>query len=197
MPRIPHDSFYLKAFAKYGINPKGVCWIDQKRQFLRFSKLLEALPDDLSKTTLADAGCGFGDLYLYLQKQGISPKHYIGIETLNEFATIAKRRTKQTILHRDILKDDLPSADFYLCSGALNTLSSFETRLFLQRLFEHAKQGVVFNFLCGDKASEVYNYIEENKIYTLIEALGGEIFYKSKDYIPNDMTIGIKRTTMV
>ena len=191
MPKIRHDLFYLNHFEKYGPTPKGVGWNSLKNQQIRFAKLLEALPKDLSDATIVDAGCGFGDLYLYLKRHDRLPKSYIGIETLEPFAKIAHKRTARRIVCADILQDPLPQADYYLISGVLNTLTKFETYLFLYRCYAHADKGVVFNCLYGDKESNVYNYIDENDLLIIIKKLGAKIFYRTSGYIKNDLTVGI------
>ncbi len=193
MPKIPHKYFYLSALKKYGEHdPRSLCWNSLKNQQLRFEVLLEAL-GDIKEKTVVDAGCGFGDFYLFLQKHDRLPKRYIGIETLSEFAQIARRNTRQTILSQDILVDTLPKADIYITSGTLNTLTLFETALFLHRIFKAADEAVVFNFLCADKESEMYNYIPKEKMYELLKQMKATIYFEKTKYIKNDMTIGVKK----
>ena len=193
MPKIPHKHFYLSALKKYGKNdPRSLCWNSSKTQELRFAVIENAL-GKLTTKTLVDAGCGFGDFYLFLKRQNNIPKSYIGIETLKEFADIAKTNTKQTVLGRDVLKDPLPKADIYVASGTLNTLTRFESVLFLKRIFDAANEAVVFNFLCADKKSEVYNYISKKEIYAIIKQMGAKVFFEKTGYLKNDMTIGINR----
>ena len=191
MPKIRHDLFYLSSLEKHGTTPKGLGWNSYKNQQIRFEKLLDALPSNLHNTTVVDAGCGFGDLFLYLKKHNRIPKNYIGIESLERFASIAEKRTKRTIVHADILRDPLPKANYYLISGALNTLTKFETLLFLRRCLEHANKGVVFNCLYGDKESDVYNYIDKNNLLSMIKKLNAKLFYHTSGYIENDITVGI------
>jgi len=191
MPKIDNEIFYTSAFKKYGDNAQGVCWISQERQYIRFAKLLEALPKPLDGYSIVDAGCGFGDLYSYMQKHRLTPKRYIGIEILKDFTKIAKTRTQQQILCADILTDPLPSADYYLCSGMLNTFTRFETLLALRRMLLHAKKGVVCNFLYGAKQSKIYNYISKKELGMMIQALHAECFFQQSNYLENDITVGI------
>ena len=194
MPKIDTRQFYYSALKRYGTTPQALHWIDHNRQTIRFRQILHALPKDLASTTLVDAGCGFGDFYLFLQKNDKQPSKYVGIDILEKFTRIAKKRTNTTVICADILRDPLIRADWYICSGTLNTLTYFETHLFLQRCIEYASCGVVFNFLCADKESDVYNYITEKAMLQLLRHYKTEIFFISKGYLPNDMTIAIRKT---
>ena len=193
MPRIAHEYFYKAAFEKYGENPKALCWRDAASQHLRFEVIYEALPKPLSGYSIGDAGCGLGDFYLFLKTENDLPRHYIGIDLLEEFVTAARKRTKQRILRKDILYETLPSADFYVCSGALNTLTPFESLLFVKQCLDASRQGFVFNFLYGKQESETYNYFDETTITALLEAFDAEIFFSKKGYMQNDMTIGVRK----
>ena len=193
MPKIPHEYFYKAAFEKYGVDPKALCWNDASSQRLRFEILLEALPKPLDSYSIVDAGCGLGDFYLFLQEKGVLPKRYIGIDSFEAFAAVAKRRTKQKIVCADVLHVALPKADYYVCSGALNTLSIFESLLFIKRCLDASSQGFIFNFLYGKKKSETYNYFDDALIETMLESFDAELFFSKKGYMQNDMTIGVRK----
>ena len=193
MPRIDQANFYLKALSRYGIGPKALHWLSKERQYRRFEVLLEALPKDLSFATIVDAGCGFGDLYLFLQERGIRVGRYIGIEQLERFVDIARSKTGCEIYPLDILRDPLPKAHYYLCSGALNTLTPFESHLFIKRMLDSATKGVAFNLLYAKKQSDIYNYFDDDRLEAMLDALGACIYFKRAGYIPNDLTLGVHR----
>ncbi len=193
MPKIDPQYFYLAALKKYGIDAKALCWNTKEHQYTRFEVLRRALPKDIKNLVIADAGCGLGDFLIFLQERGKTPLRYIGIESLEPFVRIAKERTKQEILYLDILTDTLPHADFYVCSGTLNTLTSFESFLFVKKCLDASKEGVIFNFLYGDKESEIYNYIDDAQIEEMLETFHAEIFFEASGYIENDKTIGLRK----
>ena len=193
MPKIDPQYFYLAALKKYGIDAKALCWNTKEHQYTRFEVLRRALPKDIKNLVVADAGCGLGDFWIFLQEREETPLRYIGIESLEPFAQIAKKRTKQEILYLDILTDTLPDADFYVCSGTLNTLTSFESFLFVKKCLDASKEGVIFNFLYGDKESEIYNYIDDAQIEEMLETFHAEIFFEASGYIENDKTIGLRK----
>lgn len=189
MPKIDNEIFYTSAISQYGITPRGVNWLSQNSQELRFEVLLSMLPKDLTQYTLADAGCGFGDLYLYMKKNTTLPKDYIGIDILEQMCTIAKQQTQGEIYNLDICKEELPNADFYVCSGAMNVLKSFETHLFISKCFQSCKYGFVFNVLHGNKESQTYNYITTQEIQTIAKELKVSSLLIRDDYLQNDITV--------
>lgn len=190
MPRIDNKKFYSSAIDLHGVSAKGVNWNSSDSQNLRFKIILELLPQNLNKFTLADAGCGFGDFYLYAKKMATLPKKYIPIDSLEEMVSITKERTDSEAILADICKDPLPSASYYICSGAMNTLELFETHLFMQNCYASSEVGFIFNILCGRKKSQIYNYLTLGDIKTIASEIGvREVKFKD-NYMKNDITVG-------
>ena len=190
MPRINNQQFYISALTTYGQTPRGVNWLSHESQTVRFDAILELLPPNVDSLSIGDAGCGFGDFYTYLP---IKPKHYIGIDSLKEMQKIAQLQTNSQILLKDITKSSLPTLDYYICSGALNILTPFESHQFIANCYKASKKGFIFNVLYGDKESKTYNYLNKKKIETLAKELNvNKIVYKEA-YIENDITVGFYR----
>lgn len=193
MPRIDSKQFYISAIHKHGTTAKGVNWHSKKNQEIRFDILLGILPQELTSLSIVDAGCGFGDLYTYMKKKKKTPKKYIGIDSLVDMYSIASKKTGCEILIADICKDELPFADYYVCSGAMNVLKSFETYQFIRNCYLACGSGFIFNILHGDKESETYNYISTCQIKQIAKELKvGHVELKS-DYLENDITVGFFR----
>jgi SAM-dependent methyltransferase len=189
MPKIDNKTFYSTAIEKYGITAKGVNWHSKESQKLRFDIILDMLPQDMSSYSIADAGCGFGDLYLYMLKKKRAPKEYIGIDSLEEMYAIALNNTGCEIVVADICADKLPSADFYVCSGAMNVLESFETHLFVRNCFLSCRVGFIFNVLHGKKKSQTYNYMTTAEIEQLAKDLDVKKVLIRDDYMDDDITV--------
>ena len=190
MPKIDNDKFYTSALKQYGKSAKGVNWNSKESQEIRFKTILELLPEDLSNYNIGDAGCGFGDFYAYMIMHNKKPKKYLGIDSISEMCTIAKTQTKSEILHLDICKNELPTQDYYVCSGALNTLTSFESYLFIQNCYKSSKNGFVFNVLFGDKESQTYNYMSNYHVEKIAKDLGVKNVVFRDDYLLHDITVG-------
>jgi len=193
MARINNKLFYTSAIKQHGYSAKGLNWISQETQELRFDVLLEFLPDDLSSFCLGDAGCGFGDIYNYMQTHSKVPKEYLGVDSLHEMCLITQEKTASSTLLADICKDKLPTKDYYLCSGALNILTSFETHQFISNCYKSSKYGFIFNILYGDKKSDTYNYITKEKIQNIAKELNVKKIVLKDDYLENDITVGFYR----
>ena len=188
MPRIDSEKFYLASIEKYGVNAKGVNWVSQETQELRFDIILDMLPKNIN--TLVDAGCGFGDFYQYLQNKNIQYTKYTGIDSLHKMCTIASKNTKQEIILADITKDKLPFAEYYICSGAMNILNTFETHLFIKNCLQSSQKAFIFNILHGSKESDTFNYFSIEKIEKIAKDLNVNRIEIRDDYMQNDVTVG-------
>jgi SAM-dependent methyltransferase len=190
MPRINTKKFYTASLKRYAQTAKGVQWHSQESQEIRFKVILQMLPKDLYNYTLVDAGCGFGDFYNYLQKHHIKVNNYIGIDCLDFMCKIARKTTNQEIVYADITKESsLPIGDFYICSGAMNTLTKFESYQFIHNCYQHAKKGFIFNALYANKHSITYNYFTNTDIQQLLTHLHVKYMKTQNDYLEEDITI--------
>ncbi|MFT5659847.1 MAG: SAM-dependent methyltransferase [Sulfurimonas sp.] len=188
MPRIDSEQFYHSSIKKHGRSAQGVNWVSQETQELRFDIILDMLPNKID--SLADAGCGFGDFFTYLQYATTKCNKYIGIDSLVEMCTIATENTKEEIILANITVDVLPSCEYYICSGAMNILNSFETHMFIQNCLQASEKAFIFNILCGNKESDRFNYITANKIKKIAKSLGVKRIEMRDDYMNNDITVG-------
>ncbi len=185
MPRIDNDKFYKNALKKHGATAKGLNWFDKTSQQKRFEVIYNLIKEDLDGTTIIDAGCGFGDFYEWVKDENVT---YTGYEIVPEIAEIAREKTGQEIYQKDLLKDELQQADFYIASGSMNILSRFETFLFIERCFAHSKKGFIFNLPYGKDDSRHFNYFLPQEIKHFCKKFECEIVVES-GYLPNDFTI--------
>ena len=189
MPRVDNTKFYQQAINKHGYTPKGLHWNSKKTQHVRFQAIKDMLPNDISKFSLVDAGCGFGDFYVWLQQQNIELSSYTGVDTIQEMVDFAKKNTAQNIIKADICTDDVKVADYYICSGAMNVLNKFETHLFIQKCYSLCNYAFVFNILYGTKISQTYNYMTKQQIYSIAKELKVKNIKTNTSYLKNDITV--------
>lgn len=188
-----NHTFYKQSYKKYGITARGLNWNSEDSQHIRFEVLASFLQDEILFSEIVDAGCGFGDFYLFLEKQNLVPKRYIGVDSMQDFISIAKKRIPHaTFTCRDVLKDELIYADWYVASGSLNILSSFDTWMFLEKMLAYSKKGIVFNILEGDKKSENFNYQKKEDIINFAKRKKYKIRVK-EGYLPNDISVEIRK----
>lgn len=189
MSRVDNEAFYSSALAAHGKTAQGVHWNSTESQEIRFQVLRECLPDDLSDLTLVDAGCGFGDFYCYLAREGALPHQYIGIDVMEPMIETARERTGCEILNRDILSDFLPEADYYLCSGAMNTLTRETSTQFIRNCYAASSKGFVFNLLKGWNTSPIFNYYQPREIRRLARELNVTDYQIIEGYLAGDFSV--------
>lgn len=189
MPKVDNKTFYSSAIVNHGISAKGLNWNSSKTQTIRFRAILKLLNKKLQDYTLLDAGCGFGDFYIYLEKNSNLPKDYIGVDCHDDMVSIASNNTGCRIINMDVIKHDLPKADYIVCSGALNILSHYESFLFLKNCFNASKLSFVFNVLYGDKKSDTYNYMKKDQIELFAKKLGVKKITYLEGYLEKDITV--------
>lgn len=190
MSRIDNEEFYSAAIKKHGDSSRGVHWNSVYSQEKRFEVLLSFIADE--GFSIVDAGCGFGDLYTYLQKKEIVFSDYVGLDLSPKMVEIAKEKTGCKIFECDICRDLLPQADYYVCSGAMNILSRFDTYLFIRNCYEACTKGFVFNLLMGEDDSLVYNHFYPEELQSLFDELEAKVVVK-KGYLRHDFTVYLEK----
>lgn len=195
MPRINNQIFYENAIKRYGCTARGLNWNSKNSQHTRFEVIHEILADHLPLNSIIDAGCGFGDLYVYLQQKGSLPRQYVGYDILQEALFVAKKRTKQRCVYKDILNDELEWADFYVASGSMNILKRCETFLFIRRCFEASRKGFIFNLLRGEEKEGHFNYFLPEEIEDYVSDFAYDIeMYEG--YMEGDFTVFLKKEAL-
>jgi len=187
MARIDQENFYQNNYDQHGVTAEGVAWNSAQTQKRRFSALLSCL-GNIRNDTLVDAGCGFGDFYLYLKEKNSLPKSYVGMDLCEPMVKEAQRRTGCKIMQRDILRQTIPLADWYVASGSMNLLTRLETRIFIQRCFEKSRKGFVFNLLHGKEREGTYNYWLPHEIIEQCRPISTRIEIK-EGYMDGDFTV--------
>ncbi len=188
--KIDNKKFYAASLKKYGKTAQGLHWNSPEAQKVRFQQLRHLLPETISHYTMIDAGCGFGDFYLYLQEYGSLPAQYIGLDCMETMVLEARKRTSCDIFQCDILRDPLKKADIYCCSGAMNILDPFETQLFIRRCYDAARFGFVFNVLWGERDDLVYNYMHIDTIEAIAKTLNATCKITT-GYLEHDMSVAL------
>jgi len=161
------DSSYLDpyrdAVADLGVGFEAQLWLSKEAQAKRFRVIADALGEQPG--IVADLGCGQGDLLIYLNEHDRLPKHFVGIEGVDEMTVHAQQRIDELGIehavfqtHDFVADSKLGSqlvadakVDAFVFSGSLNTLSMEQAQSVLDRFYsalEQAGRGkLVFNFL--------------------------------------------------
>lgn len=184
---------YRKAFKEFGISAKGVHWNSKQTQYKRFDILIDFIKTDIKKSEIVDIGSGFSELFIYLLNRELEPKVYIGIDCEDWMVKLAAQRFPSEIYNtsfsvKDAIKNTLPMADYYLCSGGLNLLIKEEFFKFIDNCYNSSKKGFIFNFL----KSNPYNNITVQDVMRYTNRYKCNIKTKS-GYLENDYTIFLKK----
>ena len=113
---------YESWFKQYGYSPRSLGWGEDGRQSVRFSVLAEYALNSPGSSVL-DVGCGFADLYDFLQHHGWQGS-YTGIDIVPGLIDTARQRHPDLdIREMDITGDcsSLERPDFAIASGTMNT----------------------------------------------------------------------------
>ena len=118
-------AMYLNQYKKYGIHQNSLFW-PKGRQALRFKQHLSILEEPKKygdrAISILDYGCGFSDLYDYINRLELEIAEYIGVDILEEFLEVSKKKFSHNNYYtRDnFCTNQQISADLILASGTFN-----------------------------------------------------------------------------
>lgn len=193
------------AIENFGYQPKALFWKDasvQQKRFQVLSEIILYLPKLTIPVKVLDIGCGFGDLYPFLQQQtaaGHFPEFdYLGIDVAPAMVESAGFQYPGIKVQQGELSDfDFTENQFDLVmlSGALN--EPFDgaepyAKQVIQQAYRIARLGFAFNLLDNrcEEVAKSYNlqgYAPEEMVdfcQGFAERVG-----PVHGYLPNDFTL--------
>ena len=202
-------SFYEGALAHYGADdPRSLHWISAHTQRARFQALYEVGPWE--GASVADIGCGLGDLYGYLREQGhgllpdapAAPVQYVGYDLSPKLVTAARLKYPEARFQvRDILEEGFEGpCDYVVASGTFNVRitdhEGFFRRL-LAAMYSACRRAVAFNFLGSPRdgvGGEAFYYeADPDAVMDYCRSLCDRVVLK-EGYLTNDFTVFMHRT---
>jgi len=183
-----NTQFYTNSYEKYGISAKGVHWHSKKTQYIRFEILITFL-DNIENSSIIDIGCGFAEILNFFEEKKIKPDIYLGLDC-EEFMieTSRKRFPKHLFLKCNILKHEIPTADYLICSGALNILTKQDFLKAIEYCFNSSKKGFAFNFL---KENSIHK-LEKKDILKYCKSLTLKVTIRD-NYLVNDCSFFLEK----
>lgn len=153
----PYLKPYLEAVDTHGDDFASMLWHNREGQAKRFAVLMEMLGRDLiDGHRVVDLGCGHGDLALELERSGLQPVGYVGVDALEAMVDVARGRTAETAFPTafEVLDplvspealDDL-EADIIVASGTLNAMEAPVALELIKTMLSTARVAIGFNFL--------------------------------------------------
>lgn len=206
--------FYEAQLELYGPeDPRSLHWISRNTQHIRFQVLYEEL-GSWHGVSVADIGCGLGDLCGFLQEQGhlVHPRGesaavpkprsvaYAGYDLSPKLVAAAAHKYPQgRFCVRDILEEGLAQpCDYVVASGTLNIRVADHDRFFcsiVQAMYHGCTQAVAFNFLGPPdyKGGEsLYFSIEPEKVVEYCRTLTPDVHLR-QGYLPGDFTVVMRK----
>jgi SAM-dependent methyltransferase len=177
----------------YGNDWRALGWQSRYTQYRRFAVLAEV--GALAQTRLLDVGCGLGDLYGYLQRQGIAVD-YTGYDLLSEMVTRAQQRYPDARFERrDVLQGlGTERFDYIVSSGAFNINFGHNitaVRQVLRDMVLGCTRGAAINFLkrTPDASRDpIFHYYDPQDMLAWCQTLCPHVRLR-EDYLPNDFTL--------
>jgi trans-aconitate methyltransferase len=193
---------YNRRLQEFGVDPRTLGWSGgRERQDLRFEVLLgSALFATSPVKSVLDVGCGFADLYDYIQKQNL-PIHYRGVDINSSLLEKARSVYPQVSVETaDILEEGaLQSVDLVVESGIFNFQLKGEDQWdyiehMLKRMFELAQVAVAADFMTTyvDWQKEGAFHTNPEKLLKLAKSIGSKVILRH-DYLPFEFCLYLIR----
>lgn len=193
---------YEGRLKEFGPVQKSLGWLKGRQRF-RFFYLQEIerfSPDD----SVADIGCGYGDLFNHLKESGWKGE-YVGIDIVPGLIKEAKvKYPKASFLLTDIIEDNYTKkSDWIFSSGALTSKteevdSSLHLETMLKKMFSLCNKGVAVNFCSPfvEFESDVNFHPDITKLLQIISKLTKR-FSLRHDYMPYEFTLYLYKDSTI
>jgi len=151
--RLDYVERYEKRLQEFGYSPATLGWGAHGRQELRFSVLAEAALR-MPNSSVLDVGCGFCDLYDFLEQRGWRGR-YTGIDIVPGLLQVARQHHPDLDVRELDITDDPPSLneyDFVISSGTFNAAlpsgsNQSHIEAALRIMFRRSRQATCVDFL--------------------------------------------------
>lgn len=191
---------YNRNYDKFGLDSKSLGWGGGRdRQFKRYEGMLRNI-SKLEDFSIIDVGCGFGDLYDFLEKNGYDVISYLGIDINDNFIEECKNKYSNSI--QFIESDSIPkenSADIVFACGIFNAKIDEQDNYdyikeSLESFLTSANKYVIVDFLSPfvDYKQELSFHPDLDLLIPIIKELGYpfEVIF---NYLPYEFSIKINK----
>lgn len=155
---------YSNRYKKHGKNVLTLGWGSDQQQVYRFEQIIHQT--DLSKKSVLDIGCGFGDFFTFTQKNKISLKSYTGWDINQDLINEASKEFKKCKTAKFEVKNIFessfkkPVADAGIMLGLLNfnlkgKIDNYTySKIGLEKAFATVGEVLVIDFLSTNLCKE-------------------------------------------
>lgn len=188
--------FYNSHMLRFGTrDARGLGWRDAVSQQVRFQVLADVA--DLTDASILDEGCGFGDLYPYLQAR-FANIIYSGVDINPAAIVVARERYPEvTFTSCDFSHYEGGRVDYVLSSGALTFRiedCDYIYRSHIRKMFQLCTKGVAFNVLDRNGIRETDEYLgyDPDELSAFCRTLTPNVQLRH-DYSTEDFTVYMYR----
>lgn len=162
------ERLYTDNINKFGIDSRAVGWNTKDSQYLRFEKLLNVVKDKSIPFTINELGCGYGELYKYLQNHKYNFSSFNGYDISQAMLDAFRNYINETQRIELFKKSEIQTyADYTITSGIFNTLCGIDRNKWPQHIketllnmFKYSDKGMAFNLL-----TSYVDYEDDNLFY--------------------------------
>lgn len=214
--RLRIQTRHKMSIERHGYKPQALYWSNQEIQEIRFQTLMQILPKASQLKdhhwSLLDVGCGFADLYSFLNTKHYFPQ-YSGIDISPDMVSAAQSIHGEI----DVMSGELSDFDFQenqfdyvFLSGALNEVVETEleglaekqgqyARSTMQTMYAISKAGVAFNLLDArhpwvKSRSDLQSFLPED-IVAFCQTFADKVTL-IEGYLENDFTVLLHKDNM-
>jgi len=192
---------YKRNISRFGYSPLGVFWNSKESQYSRFRFLISLIEEysNKKKVGIADVGCGYGELFVFLKTRKII-YDYKGYDINSEIISFCNNRFSKKLFFVSEFPKEI--CDFCIISGTYNyavidNISLWENYILhnLVKCFEMCDQGIAINFQIS-KSKKIKNkifYTDIHSMKNLLEKKFKKIKYFFDKNTPNDIYFLILR----
>ena len=149
------EKLYSENVKTFGIDSRSVGWNTPESQYLRFEKLLKIIKVKKDSFTINELGCGYGELYKFLEKSDFNLSQFNGYDIskpmLDKCQGYIGKTSKLQLYNNSKLKT---VADYTITSGIFNTPfdnNIYECEVYIENtiknMYDFSNKGIAFNFL--------------------------------------------------
>jgi SAM-dependent methyltransferase len=193
---------YSNRFREYGYDPLTLGWGNGGRQEIRFRALMQVAENGWG--SVLDVGCGFSDLFGYLQSIGWKGR-YVGIDLVPVLLDEARQRYPGVEVYcQDLLEGaELGTFDYVVASGIFNAKLHHESNThhiaaMLQKMFELSTVAVAADFLSTLVDFQAPDAFHSNPLDILKTCLGlSRRSVLRHDYLPFEFCVYMYRHNII
>ncbi|MCD1293540.1 class I SAM-dependent methyltransferase [Methanocella sp. CWC-04] len=189
--RITLHEYYDSKLKTYGYDTRSLGWIPGARN-VRLGALTSI--GDLDNSSVLDVGCGFGDLYGYMVKKGMTVS-YTGVDINPDFIEIAKQVYPDArFMAADFEEEDIGGNFDWIFAAGIFTIKISDNEAFirnmLKKMFDVCDKGFAADFLSpiGYGTEDKYWRCEPESILAFCRKLSRRVTLRC-DYMAGEFCV--------